>query len=181
MKPDWEGVNMKAIQFIQMTVSGMHQALINDVHGLGKEQLKWKPAAEANPIAFLFWHAARVEDKNVSEWQNKDSVWKENRWYLKLKLDEKAYGTGFEQADVNKITKLPFDQVVEYAEKVFRDTEIYIQSLDEDKLDYAPNSERPNWTVAMMLNSFVIAHGWWHLGEIRYLKGLQGMPWQNQP
>jgi len=171
---------MKAIQFIEMTIGNMHQSLLSDVEGLKNEQLKWKPTHQANPIAFLFWHAARAEDETVSEWRKKDSIWKENQWYLKFKLDEKSYGTDFQEADVNKIAGLPFHQVIAYAEKVFRDTQIYIQSLDEDKLDYTPNPERPNWTTAQMLNSLVISHGWWHIGEIRYVKGLQGIPWQKK-
>jgi hypothetical protein len=167
---------VKAIQFIHSTVNSMHQALLNDVKALEPEQLKWKPAPKTNPIGFLFWHAVRLEDNTVSGWQKKTPVWEEDRWYTKFNLDAKAYGTGFQEADVDKIAKLPLEQVIAYAEKVFRNTEIYIRSLDEDKLDFTPNPERPNWTIGTMLNSFVIAHGWWHLGEIRYIKGMLGMP-----
>ncbi len=167
---------MKAIQFILQTVSGLHQAAVNDVKALKPEQLTWKPAPKANSIGFLFWHAARVEDTFVSQWQKKTTVWDEDRWYDKFGLDAKAYGGGFQEPEVDMVGKLPLDQVIAYAEKVHRNTEIYIRSLDEDKLDYAPNPERPNWTIGMMLNNFVIAHGWWHLGEIRYVKGMLGMP-----
>lgn len=167
---------MKAIQFILMTVNGMHQATLNDVKGLTKEQLAWRPAAKANSVGFLFWHAARIEDNMVSSWQKKTSSWEEDKWYEKLGLDAKVFGTGFQEPDVDKVGKLPIDLVIGYAEKVYRNTGIYIQSLDEDKLDFAPNPERPSWTIGMMLSNFIIAHGWWHLGEIRYIKGMQGMP-----
>lgn len=167
---------MNATQFILSSVNGLHQAMINDVKILNAEQLKWKPAAKANPIGFLFWHAVRVEDNTVAGWQKKSTVWEEDKWYEKMGLDAKVYGTGFGEEDVNKIAKLPVNSLMEYAEKVFRNSASYIQGLEADKLDYAPNPERPNWTVGMMISNFIIAHGWWHLGEIRYVKGLQGMP-----
>lgn len=167
---------MDAIQFILTAVNGLHQALINDVKTLTVDQLKWKPAAKANPIGFLLWHAIRVEDNAVTSWQKKASVWEEDKWYEKMGLDAKVYGTGFGEMDVDKIAKLSLNLLNEYAEKVFRNTASYIQSLEDDKLDFAPNVERPNWTIGFMINNFIIAHGWWHLGEIRYVKGLQGMP-----
>ncbi|MDO9333952.1 MAG: DinB family protein [Dehalococcoidales bacterium] len=166
---------MKAIQFILLTVNGMHQAMVNDVKTLTPAQLVWKPAPGANPIGFLFWHTARVEDMAVSGWQKKTPVWEEDKWYEKLGLDAKVYGGGFQEPDVDKVARLPADIITAYVEKVFRNTGIYIQSLDEDKLDFAPNSERPNITIGLMLGNYIIGHGWWHLGEIRYIKGMQGM------
>jgi hypothetical protein len=166
---------MKAIQFILLTVNGMHQAMVNDVKTLTPVQLVWKPAPGANPIGFLFWHTARVEDMAVSGWQKKTPVWEEDKWYEKLSLDAKVYGGGFQEPDVDKVARLPADIITAYVEKVFRNTGIYIQSLDEDKLDFAPNQERPNVTIGLMLGNYIIGHGWWHLGEIRYIKGMQGM------
>lgn len=166
---------MRAIEFIHMTVNGMHQAMVNDVKTLTPEQLAWKPAPGANPVEFLLWHTARVEDRAVGGLQNKTPVWEEDRWYEKLGLEVKDYGGGFKDPDVDKVAKLPLDIVIAYVEKVFRNTEIYIQSLDEDKLDFPPNPERPNFTVGMMLGNYIIGHGWWHLGEIRYVKGMQGV------
>jgi hypothetical protein len=157
-------------------VAGMHRAMTDDVKDLKKEQLIWKPAPRSNPIGFLFWHAVRVEDNMVSNWQKKVTVWEEDRWYEKLGLDAKQYGTGFQDPDVDKVAKLPLDQVLAYSDKVFRATDVYLRTLDEDKLDFAPNPERPRFTIALMIANFIIAHGWWHLGEIRYVKGLQGMP-----
>jgi hypothetical protein len=166
---------MKAIQFILLTVNGMHQAMLNDVKTLTTAQLAWKPASGANPIGFLYWHTARVEDNAVSAWQKKTPVWEEDKWYEKFGLDAKVYGGGFKEPDVDNVARIPLDIVTAYVEKVFRNTSIYIQSLDEDKLDFAPNPERPNITIGLMLGNYIIGHGWWHLGEIRYIKGMQGM------
>jgi len=167
---------MNAVQFIQSMVNTMHRALLDDVKGLTPEHLKWKPAPKANPIGFLCWHIVRVEDQMVSGWQRKTPTWEEDKWYEKLGLDAKGFGTGFQEPEVDRVALLPLNEVTAYADRVFQNTMAYIQTLDEAKLDFAPNPERPNWTMALMVSNFIIAHGWWHLGEIRYIKGMQGMP-----
>lgn len=167
---------MKATQFVQVTLNGMHQAILNDVKGLTPAQLAWKPQPKANPIGFLFWHTARVEDVAVSNWLKKPQVWEEGRWFEKLGMDAKVFGTGFKEPEVEQAAKMPLDVVTAYVEAVFRNTDVYINSLDDARLDFVPNPQRPNATVATAINNFLIGHGWSHVGEIRYVKGLQGMP-----
>jgi hypothetical protein len=82
---------------------------------------------------------------------------------------------GHPQEEIEKAGALPLSQVMAYAEAVHKNTDEYLKTLDDQKLDIVPNPERPNFTIGMMLRNFLIAHGWWHLGEIKYLKGLQGM------
>ena len=111
----------------------------------------------------------------MSGWQKKTPIWEEDKWHEKLGLEARDYGGGFKDPDVDRVARMPLDIVTAYVEKVFRNTGIYIQSLDEDKLDFPPNPERPNVTIGAMLGNYIIGHGWWHLGEIRYIKGMQGM------
>ena len=167
---------MKAIEFVQTTITEMHAAMIEDVKVLTPEHLAWKPAPKANPIGFLFWHYMRTEDNILSGIQGKPSIWESENWHEKLGLDAKAQGTGFQEPEVDKIAVLPLAEVMAYVERVAQSTADYLNSLDDAGLDYAPDPERPKRTVGMMLRNFVIAHGWWHLGEIKYVKGMQGMP-----
>jgi len=167
---------MNAVEFIHATVSEFHGAMIEDVKVLNAEQLAWKPAPNTNPIGFLFWHLIRTEDNMINGIQGKPTIWESEKWNEKLGMDARAQGTGFEEPDVDKVAALPLSEVIAYAERVTGSIEDYIKSLDDAGLDRAPNPERPRWTVGMMLRNFVIAHGWWHLGEIKYLKGMQGMP-----
>ncbi len=167
---------MNAIQYIMISVSGLHQALINDVKILSPEQLKWKPVPGANPVGFLFWHAVRIEDNFINKWQNKTSNWEAEQWYQKMAMDAAALGTGFHDSEVAKIAALPLSLMLDYADSVYHNTMTYLQTLEPEQLDLAPNPQRPTWTFANMISNFIIAHGWWHLGEIRYIKGMQGMP-----
>jgi len=167
---------MNAVEFIQTTVLELHATMIDDVRVLNQENLAWKPAPKANPIGFLFWHFLRSEDNMVQGMQGKPSIWESEDWYQKMGLDAKAQGTGFQELEVEQVAALCLPDLLAYAERVTQSTADYLKSLDDAKLDYPPNPERPRWTIGMMIRNFIIAHGWWHLGEIKYLKGMQGMP-----
>lgn len=167
---------MNAIEFIQGAIDDLNTSIIDDVKTLAREQLTWKPAPNANPIAFLFWHIMRTEDERVHGMQGKPSIWESENLHQKLGLDPKATGTGLREPDVDSVSKIPLSELLAYADKVIKYTKEYLNSLDEAKLDLAPDPNRPTMTNATMIRRVLLSHGWWHLGEIRYLKGLQGMP-----
>jgi hypothetical protein len=167
---------MTVLEFIQSAVAELHKAMIDDVKTLTHEHLIWKPAPKANPIGFLFWHFVRTEDMVTQSLQGKPAIWESEKWYDKMGLDAKAQGTGFQEPDVDKVAALNPVELLAYAESVFQSSDNFLKSLDEAKLGQAINPERPRQNIAGMLRSFIIAHGWWHLGEIKYLKGMQGMP-----
>ena len=167
---------MNAVEFIKSAVSELHRTMLDDVNVLKQEHLAWKPAPNANPIGFLFWHYIRSEDNFIQALQGKPSIWESEKWYQKLSMDAQTQGTGFQEPEVDKVAALPLSELVAYAERVTSSTADYLDSLDDSKLDHFPDPERPRRTIGVILRSFILAHGWWHLGEIKYLKGLQGMP-----
>jgi len=167
---------MNGIEFVRTMVSEFHTSIINDVKDLTPEHLVWKPAPGANPIGFLFWHYMRTEDNIVQGLLKKPSIWEAEKWHEKLGMEANDQGTGFKEPDVDKAAALPLSIVLEYAEHVIAGTDSYLLSIDDDGLDYALDPEKPRRNVGMMIRNFILAHGWWHLGEIKYLKGMQGMP-----
>jgi hypothetical protein len=167
---------VNSAEFVQTIVKEMHGAMMADVKDLTAEHLAWKPAPGANPIGFLFWHYIRSEDNMIHAMMGKASRWQADKWGEKLGMDPQAQGTGFVEAEVDTAAALPPSELLAYAEGVFADTDEFLGTFDDDRLDHAPNPERPRRTWGMMIRNFVIAHGWWHLGEIKYVKGMQGMP-----
>ncbi len=169
---------MKTVDFIRESVSGLNETMMADVKDLTPQQLAWKPAAKANPIGFLFWHFMRTQDNYMSGLRRSAALWESEGWQAKASwdIDSRAQGTGFQEAEVDKTAALPLSLLMGYAARVARVTDEYIGSLDDAKLDEIPDPSRPRRTIAAVLRSFIIAHGWWHAGEIRYLKGMLGMP-----
>jgi hypothetical protein len=167
---------MKAIEFIRDSVSALHGELVKDVKILTKEQLAWKPAPGTNPIGFLFWHTTRTEDNVIQGFRKQSSIWESENWQQKSGLDYGGQGTGFDETEVERVSTLPLDGMIAYGERVIQGTEDYLAILDDNGLDQTPNPDRPQRTIAAGLSSLILGHGWWHLGEIKFLKGMQGMP-----
>lgn len=167
---------MDIANFIVESVTGLNNTLIDDVNDLTQEQAEWQPASGANPIGFIFWHFMRVQDNMIHGFQGKPSIWEREKWYEKLGMGSGVTGTGFDESQVVQVAAQPIEELVQYARRVSQSSEEYFKSVDEAELDRAPNPERPRRTILVTVRAFLIAHGWWHDGEIKYIKGMQGMP-----
>ena len=167
---------MNGTELMKAMITEMNTVIIADVKDLTPKQLIWKPGSGANPIGFLFWHTIRTQDNIIHSLLGKKPVWESEKWNEKLGMDSGAQGTGFQESEADKVAALPFTEMKAYAESVIDATSDYLDSLDDAKLDIAPSPDRPKRTIGMMLRNFIIAHGWWHIGEIKYIKGMQGMP-----
>ncbi len=167
---------MNIADYIAGSVTGLNSALTDDVKDLTQEQAEWTPAPGANPIGFIFWHFMRIQDNMVHGFLEKPSVWESEKWYEKLGMEATDTGMGFDEAGVGKAAAMPLAQLVAYAGRVSEDSEGYFKSLDEAGLDAAPNPDRPRSTILKTVRAFLISHGWWHDGEIKYIRGMQGMP-----
>ncbi len=63
--------------------------------GQTSEQLHYVPDGESHSVAWVLWHAARIEDLLVNgAWQGKPEIWREGGWAEKTGLPEKGFGTG---------------------------------------------------------------------------------------
>lgn len=169
---------MNAIEFLRAGLQEVHEALREDVTGTPPEWLTWRPTPDANHIGFLFWHVVRTEDNAIQRHvQRSPSLWETEQWYERWGLEPGAIGTGFTSEQVAKIV-FPLDNVLLYAERVWANTDTVLQTLTDADLDREITMERGGQTVAMSIGRYLrmtpLGHNYWHLGEIRYIKGLQG-------
>jgi hypothetical protein len=66
------------------------------LEGLTSEELAWQPQADCNPISFIAWHMARVEDRFVHHFaQGTEEVWVRNDWCTQFGLDAADHGVRF--------------------------------------------------------------------------------------
>ena len=167
---------MNAVEFIQASVQGLHQTLVEDMRGLTQEHLAWRPQPGANPIGAIFLHYMRTEDAYVQRMRGLPPIWDAEKWDEKsgIALPSFRLSPGDDEADM--AARLPLADSLAYAQRVMDSTREFLETLDDSKLDVAPDPNRPRRTIGVVFRAYVLAHGWWHLGEIKYLKGLQGMP-----
>jgi len=148
---------------------------MEDMKDLRQEHLEWRPQTGANPIGQIFLHYMRSEDTLVHRMQGLPSLWDTEKWHEKFSIafTDRGFPVG-EDAEI--AANLPLADSLAYAQRVMESTLEFLETLDESKLDVSPDPNRPRRTIGVNFRAFVLAHGWWHLGEIKYLKGLQGMP-----
>jgi len=161
-----------------MALNELHRSLVRELEGLTPEQMAFRPTPEASSINFLTWHLARVEDNLLHRTivqPNSPSLWEQERWYERFGLKSQDMGTGFTPEQVEALQ--PDKQtLISYAERVFSAVMTGLDAMTDEDLDRVPNPERPRNSVGQMIQSLLIGHGYWHLGEVHFLKGLQGMP-----
>jgi uncharacterized damage-inducible protein DinB len=166
---------MEANEFIDVMLRDLHGGLRADIEPLTQEQLVHQPAGGANTVAFLLWHATRFEDNMLRRQHGEDSLWTAEGWHERLGLEPSDTGTGFSEEQVLAFQPAK-EELLAYVERVWEATPDLVARLSAEKLGEAPNPERPRMTVGRSLANFVVGHGWIHLGDIRFTKGLMGMP-----
>ena len=160
-------------QFISKSIKGLHQTLFNDINGLTEENLGWTPNKDANPIGFIFLHFIRTEDNLVNGIEGKPSIW--NSTEFKEDLPDFGRSDKFSIEVIKYLSQIPLKEVLLYGNQVFDNTNLFLDRLDDVQLRTRPDTKGPRRTIETIFRAFILAHGWWHIGEIKYIKGLQGI------
>ena len=169
---------MHALDFIRQQMMLMHRLYDHVVEDLDDEQLHHQAGPRVQPIAFSLWHYVRTED-NIIRFvlQRRPTVWIEGGWPERLGLDPRAQGTGMtdEEASSLRITSLP--DFRRYMGDVWAATDDYLTAVAPDRLDEERVTIKPvgEMSLADALGGMCLTHGYRHLGEIEYARGLLGL------
>jgi hypothetical protein len=168
---------MGALEFFRPSLKTLHGSLMDAVKGLTDEQLHFRPLGKGNHIAFIFWHAVRTEDSVMNFFlQKKAPVWNVEGWDKKFGMDPRAQGTGMsaEQAAALRLPSLA--DFLKYTENAFKASEAYLETLKEAELDRVEEFQfLGKRSFGSVIGGVILNHGAGHLGEIWYVKGLQGL------
>ncbi|WP_116374951.1 mycothiol transferase [Mycobacterium sp. MFM001] len=141
--------------------------------GLSDDESKYRPSPNANSIAWLIWHSARVQDVQVADVAGVEQVWTRDGWVdrfdLELPRDDTGYGHSPE--DVAKVVA-PGDLLASYYHAVHQLTLDYVNAITADELARVVDA---NWdppvTASMRLVS-IIDDCAQHLGQAAYVLGI---------
>ena len=114
-------------------IGGMvHGAL----EGLSLEELSFRVDGGSNPIAWLIWHLARVQDDHVAEVAGTEQLWTSAGWAerfgLPLVVSDTGYGHRPEQVAV---VVAEATNLLGYYDAVEQATLSYVRGLSDDDLD----------------------------------------------
>ena len=146
------------------------------VTGLGMDRLTTAPSPGANPIAWLIWHLARVQDHHVAELLGADQLWVGGDWARQFGLDPDPWNTGYGHSpeDVAAVRPGRPEVLLEYLDAVCARTSTMLRQLRAADLDkIVARSWDPPVTLGVRLVS-VADDSLQHAGQAAYVRGLLG-------
>ena len=143
--------------------------------GLSDELSSFRPTREANSIAWLIWHSARIQDAQVAHIGGTEQVWLGRGWGDRFALDlpRDAHGYGHTAEEVGKV-RAPADLLAGYYHAVHTMTLAYIAGITPAELARVVDENwNPPVTASARLVS-IIDDCAQHLGQAAYLRGIAG-------
>ena len=106
------------------------------VDGLDDDQLAWRPGPDANPIAWLVWHLARIQDDHVADVAGVEQVWTAQGFHDRFGLPFEPGDTGYghTSAEVGQV-RAGAGLLTEYLSAVHEQTTAYLAGVAPDDLD----------------------------------------------
>ena len=143
------------------------------VDGLTPDQLTHRVGPEANTIAWLVWHTARVQDDHIAEVAGTDQVWTGQGFAEKfgLPFDDQATGYGHSSEQVGQVVATA-EQLTAYLTATHEATLAFLDRVGEDDLDRVVDERwDPPVTLGVRLVS-VVNDNTQHVGQAAYVRGL---------
>jgi len=144
------------------------------VDGLDVDRLCEPPAPGANTIAWLVWHAARVQDHHVAEVLGAEQLWVDAGWAARFGLDPDPSNTGYGHSAEAITTVRPDrpDALLDYLDAVDARTRELLAGVSFADLDRIVDRRwDPPVTLGVRLVS-VADDDLQHLGQAAYVRGL---------
>ncbi len=170
---------MNASAFFKQTLSRAEGTLHRALDGLTTEELRNQPAgADSNPIGWLMWHLARVQDYWLSNVQGVPTEWESSGWADRFGGDPDP--RSFKPETVHTFDAPDVATLQAYYAAVRKRTDAYVDTLSPEDFDrelppMAPG--RPAMTVGAVL-SLILDDNTQHMGQVAYLRGLlRGHGW----
>jgi Protein of unknown function (DUF664) len=141
--------------------------------GLTEKLATYRPAPQANSIAWLIWHSARVQDVQVCDIATIEQVWTRDGWVdrfaLDLARDDTGYGHGPD--DVAKV-RASAELLAGYYRAVHDMTLEFVDTLSAADLARVVDRRwNPPVTASARLVSIVDDCAQ-HLGQAAYVRGI---------
>jgi hypothetical protein len=145
--------------------------------GLSDEVSFFRPATvsgqQANSIAWLIWHSARIQDAQLADIAGVEQVWFRGGWVDRFALDlpRDAHGYGHTADEVGKV-RAPGNLLASYYHAVHRMTLEYVAGVtDEELARIVDENWNPPVTASVRLVS-IIDDCAQHLGQAAYIRGI---------
>ena len=169
--------SITAVDVLRDAFGRVHEEIPSLVADLSTDELLWRPDAEANHVAWLVWHLARVQDDHLAGLAAVEQVWTSDGWAdrfgLPYEVDALGYGQSAEEVGA---FRLPDPALLTgYHAATHELTVSVLEGLEGKEGSSLADVVDPRWdppvTAAVRLVS-VVNDVTQHLGQAAYLRGL---------
>jgi uncharacterized damage-inducible protein DinB len=152
----------------------VREVVYNAVMGLTPQELAFRPAPDANSIAWTIWHLTRIQDDHIAGVTQAEQVWTSEAWAPRFGLKAGSLDTGYghDSSQVAAIQVESGELLTAYYDAVHQRTIRFVTPLsDADLPRVVDDSWDPPVTLAVRLIS-VISDDLQHAGQAMYLRGM---------
>jgi uncharacterized damage-inducible protein DinB len=147
--------------------------LTKAVDGLTPAELRWQPTLASNPIAWIVWHMARVEDRWVNRVLRSDvEIWTRDGWHEKFGMDAEAHGFGETPDQVRAKPDLAISDLLAYFEAVRQSTLEYLARMTLADLAATYTHPRRSGITGAWILGHILVEESQHLGQVAYIRGM---------
>lgn len=143
------------------------------VDGLTDDDLAVRLDADANSVAWLVWHLARVQDDHVAAAFGSDELWEADGWRERFALPDDVTGIGYghSPAQVGAV-RASAELLTGYHDAVHARTLELVGTVTADDLDRVVDPDRdPPVTLGVRLVS-VLQDVLEHVGQAAFVRGV---------
>jgi hypothetical protein len=165
---------MKTTDVIADGYGRVRDAVHGVVEQIKPDHLTYRIDPQANTIAWLIWHLARVQDDHVAHVAGIDQAWTADGWADRfgLPFDAKVIGYGQSPDEVGRVQIHDPQLLIDYFDVVHARTLDYVAGLTDTDLDRVVDTRwDPPVTLGVRLIS-VIEDDLQHVGQAAYIKGV---------
>ena len=192
---------MNTIQFFKLHHYKLHfekGGLQSRIDGLTEEQMRLCPN-NLNSIAWMLWHLTRCEDVGINRIVCENSqVFDENNWAKELNVSRRDIGTSMTfQEVISFSSQINISALLDYYLEVTKRIQSVIENIKPADLDKIPEDKflnkilfnegalckKSEWVAehysnkskSWFLGHMGLTHGKGHLGQILFIRKLQGL------
>jgi hypothetical protein len=143
------------------------------VEGATQEHLVGRIDPEANTMAWLVWHIARIQDDHIAGVADREQVWTSDGWARRFDLpfDDEALGYG-QSADEVGAVQSSAELLLGYVDAVHHRTLEIVRPIRDADLDRVVDEAwDPPVTMGVRLVS-VVSDNLQHAGQAAYIRGV---------
>ena len=149
------------------------EALKKAVSGLDETELYTQPEPNSNPIGWIVWHMARVEDY----WLNgvldgAPQEWNAGGWDKKFGMDPEGRGAGQSIEEVKAMPKVALADLIAYFDAVRAKTSKVVDAVNEEALEREIEHPRFGKITGAWLVGHIIVEESQHTGQAAMVRGM---------